>query len=111
MWVRRAALVALVPLARRGQQLDLTYKLVEGLLNERVDLMHKALGWLLREAGKTDMPRLKRFLLRYGPAIPRTTVRYAIERHPLSERQALLRLTRGPLVHGSTDFKPTRHLP
>ncbi len=100
MWVRRAALVALVPLARRGEQLDLAFKLVEELLNEREDLMHKALGWLLREAGKTDAARLKAFLLRHRATIPRTTVRYAIERFPLSERKELLQLTREAVAHG-----------
>jgi hypothetical protein len=48
----------------------------------------------LREAGKTDMPRLKRFLLRHGSAIPRTTLRYAIERFPVAKRAELLQATR-----------------
>lgn len=56
--------------------------------------MHKAVGWLLREAGKTDMERLKRFLLKNGPEIPRTTVRYAIERFPKNQRKQLLEETR-----------------
>ena len=102
MWVRRAALVSLVPFARRGEQLDLAYRLAASLLGEEADLMHKALGWLLREAGRTDASRLKSFLLRHQQAIPRTTVRYAIEHFPLSERQELLRLTRGPLVDRSS---------
>lgn len=58
------------------------------------DLIHKANGWLLREAGKTDPGRLERFLLAHGPAIPRTTLRYAIERFPEPKRKALLRDTR-----------------
>lgn len=59
------------------------------------DLIHKANGWLLREAGKADPKRLEKFLLDNGPAIPRTTLRYAIERFPESRRKALLRKTRG----------------
>jgi 3-methyladenine DNA glycosylase AlkD len=97
LWVRRSAVVALVPLVRHGEQLDLAYKLAAGLFREREDLMHKALGWLLREAGKPDAARLKAFLLRHRAAIPRTTVRYAIERFPSVERRRLLELTRRPL--------------
>jgi 3-methyladenine DNA glycosylase AlkD len=94
-WLRRAAVVTLVPLARRGERLDQAYALVASLFPDGEDLMHKACGWLLREAGKTDMPRLERFLLRHGPAIPRTTVRYAIERFAPRRRKRLLVQTRG----------------
>jgi 3-methyladenine DNA glycosylase AlkD len=96
MWMRRAAVVSLVPFARKGRHLDLAYALVERLLGDREDLMHKALGWLLREAGKPEPARLRRFLLRHGPALPRTTLRYAIERFPPAQRQALLKATRKP---------------
>jgi len=95
LWLRRAALVTLVPFARRGRRLATAYLLTSRHLGDPEDLMHKATGWLLREAGKTDMPRLKRFLLRHGPAIPRTALRYAVERFPVQERKALLRCTRG----------------
>lgn len=94
-WLRRAAVVSFVPLARKGERLDQAYALVAALFSDREDLMHKACGWLLREAGKTDMPRLERFLLRHGPAIPRTTVRYAIERFPQRRRKRLLQRTKG----------------
>jgi 3-methyladenine DNA glycosylase AlkD len=92
-WRRRAAVVALVLPARRGRHLDEAYALVERLLGDTEDLMHKACGWLLREAGKTDRARLERFLRMHGPAIPRTTLRYAIERLPESKRKRLLRET------------------
>jgi len=94
LWLRRAALVTLVPFARRGLRLDTGYRLAREHFADPEDLMHKATGWLLREAGKTDMPRLKRFLLRHGPAIPRTTLRYAIERFPICERVDMLKATR-----------------
>jgi 3-methyladenine DNA glycosylase AlkD len=97
LWPRRAALVALVPFARRGWHLDLAYRLCLDHLDDPEDLMHKATGWLLREAGKTDRARLKRFLLRHGPAIPRTALRYAIEHFAATERAQLLRATR---AHG-----------
>ena len=102
LWVRRASVVGLVPLARKGERLDESYGLVEGLLGDPEDLMHKALGWLLREAGKPDAERLRAFLLRHRAAIPRTTVRYAIERFPDAERKRLLALTREPGAPAST---------
>ena len=94
LWVRRAALVTLVPFARRGEYLVQAYDLVQEHFGDSEDLMHKAMGWLLREAGKTDMKRLSRHLLKHGPAIPRTTVRYAIERFPTVERKLLLEQTK-----------------
>ncbi len=94
LWVRRAALVTLVPFARRGKHLDLAYEFACEHFRDPEDLMHKATGWLLREAGKTDMPRLRACLLHYGPSIPRTALRYAIERFPAAERARLLKLTR-----------------
>ncbi len=93
-WLRRAAVVSLVLPARRGEKLEVAYGVVRGLFADREDLMHKACGWLLREAGKTDMARLERFLLRYGGGMPRTSVRYAIERFPERKRKRLLRETR-----------------
>lgn len=96
LWLRRASLVALVPLARKGAMLDDAYGGVRGALAAPEDLMHKAAGWLLREAGRTDMKRLEEFLLEHGPAIPRTTVRYAIERFPERRRKQLLVATAQP---------------
>jgi 3-methyladenine DNA glycosylase AlkD len=95
MWLRRAAVVTFVPLARKGMQLDRAYMIVEDLLDDVHDLMHKACGWLLRETGKADARRLEQFLLIHGPRIPRTTVRYAIERFPQRKRKSLLVKTRG----------------
>jgi 3-methyladenine DNA glycosylase AlkD len=95
LWVRRAAAVTFVPLARHGLHLDDAYAIAERLFPDPHDLIHKAVGWLLREAGKTDPRRLERFLRHHGPQIPRTTVRYAIERFPTDRRAALLRETRG----------------
>ena len=64
------------------------------LLPQTHDLMHKACGWFLREAGKADEKRLERYLLQHGPAIPRTTVRYAIEKFPEARRRMVLERTR-----------------
>jgi 3-methyladenine DNA glycosylase AlkD len=94
MWVRRASIVGLIPRARLGESLDLVYEIARRLHADREDLIQKAVGWVLREAGKTDMARLDRYLRANGPSIPRTTVRYAIERFPPARRAALLRETR-----------------
>jgi 3-methyladenine DNA glycosylase AlkD len=94
LWVRRASIVGLIPLARRGQALDILYRTARVLHRDREDLIQKAAGWALREAGKTDMPRLERYLRANGPRMPRTTLRYAIERFPPRLRQELLHATR-----------------
>jgi 3-methyladenine DNA glycosylase AlkD len=93
LWVRRAAAVALIPMARRGQALDVAYDVAARLLDDEEDLIHKATGWLLREAGKADPVRLERFLLAQGPRLPRTALRYAIERFPPTRRHRLLSQT------------------
>jgi len=93
-WVQRASMVSFIRLARRGKFLDAVYKISERMFPVDDDLLHKANGWLLREAGKTDMPRLERFLLRHGRRIPRTTLRYAIERFPEGKRRQLLAKTK-----------------
>jgi 3-methyladenine DNA glycosylase AlkD len=94
LWVRRMSVVPLVPFARHGRYLDQAYGGVWALRGDAEDLMHKACGWLLREAGKTDAARLERFLLTRGAGLPRTTVRYAIERFPPAQRRRLLAATK-----------------
>lgn len=94
MWVRRASAVALVPSVRRGLALDVAYEIAAALHADREDLIQKAVGWLLREAGKQDPARLERYLRAKGSAVPRTTLRYAIERFPAAKRRALLAATR-----------------
>jgi 3-methyladenine DNA glycosylase AlkD len=94
MWVRRASIVGLIPLIRRGHALDIAYVIARTLHNDKEDLIQKAVGWTLREAGKVDSQRLEEYLRAEGPKIPRTTVRYAIERFPVAKRQALLKATR-----------------
>jgi 3-methyladenine DNA glycosylase AlkD len=95
LWVRRASAVGLIPLARKGHALTPAYGVARQLQADSEDLIQKAVGWLLREAGKTDMDRLERYLIRYGSRVPRTTVRYAIERFPPRKRRSLLLITRG----------------
>ena len=95
-WLRRAALVPLVPFARRGEHLAPAYSVVSALLSDEEDLTQKASGWLLREAGTTNPRRLATYLVAHGPNVPRTTVRYAIEKFSPEERARLLAETKGP---------------
>jgi 3-methyladenine DNA glycosylase AlkD len=94
LWVRRASAVGLIPLARKGQALVQTYGVARQLHRDSEDLIQKAVGWTLREAGKTDMARLERYLIQHGARIPRTTVRYAIEKFPAEKRRSLLVATK-----------------
>jgi 3-methyladenine DNA glycosylase AlkD len=94
MWVRRASAVSLIPSVRRGVALDTAYEVARRLHRDREDLLQKAVGWMLREAGKADAGRLELYLRANGPSIPRTTVRYAIERFSPLQRRELLAVTR-----------------
>jgi 3-methyladenine DNA glycosylase AlkD len=94
LWVRRAAAVGVIHSARRGEQLEDAYAIAKSLFKYPEDLIHKATGWMLREAGKADPERLENFLLDHGPQIPRTALRYAIERFPLGKRKVLLEKTK-----------------
>jgi 3-methyladenine DNA glycosylase AlkD len=94
LWVRRASIVGLIPLVRRGIALEVVYDIARTLHADREDLIQKAVGWTLREAGKADSDRLERYLRANGASIPRTTLRYAIERFPDTKRVSLLKETR-----------------
>jgi 3-methyladenine DNA glycosylase AlkD len=94
LWVRRSSVVPFVKHAGKGRHLDRAYRIVTALLPDSHDLIHKATGWLLRECGKADATRLEKYLLEHGPSIPRTTLRYAIERFPEAKRRKILLETR-----------------
>jgi 3-methyladenine DNA glycosylase AlkD len=96
LWVRRSSAVAFVYLARKGRHLDRAYRIATVLEPDTHDLIHKGCGWLLRECGKADAKRLEEHLLKHGSAIPRTTVRYAIERFSAAKRRHILAATRKP---------------
>lgn len=81
LWERRIAIVATFRLIRAGS-LDDTFALAALLEGDPHDLMHKAVGWMLREAGKRDEPRLLAYLDAHAATMPRTALRYSLERLP-----------------------------
>jgi 3-methyladenine DNA glycosylase AlkD len=83
LWERRIAVLATFTFIRKMDFADIL-KIAAFLLKDKHDLMHKAVGWMLREAGKRDESVLCGFLDKYAPKMPRTMLRYAIER--LSEK-------------------------
>ncbi len=90
LWDRRIAMVATWWFTRQGQP-NTTLKIARMLLYDGEDLIHKASGWMLREVGKRDLSALKRFLRAHSHRMPRTALRYAIERFSPEERMAWLR--------------------
>lgn len=90
LWEQRIAVVSTLALIREGQ-LDDAFRIAATLLAHPHDLIHKATGWILREAGKRDKDALLRFLDSHYDRIPRTALRYAIERFPEAERQLWLK--------------------
>jgi 3-methyladenine DNA glycosylase AlkD len=90
IWERRISIIATGYFIRQGNFAD-TLRIAEHLLGDRADLIHKATGWMLREVGKRNEPLLEEFLRRHAQAMPRTMLRYAIERFPVEKRKAFLK--------------------
>ena len=89
LWERRIAIISTMSLVWDGE-LDDAFRISEALLADKHDLMHKAVGWVLREAGRKDRPRLLEFLETHYARIPRTALRYAIEHFPPDQREKIL---------------------
>lgn len=89
LWERRIAVLATFHYIKRGDHAD-TLALAALLLQDREDLMHKAVGWMLREVGKRDLPAEIGFLNEHCRTMPRTMLRYAIERFPEPQRRSYL---------------------
>ena len=90
LWERRIAIMATFPFIKRGAFAD-TLKIAKILLADKEDLIHKAVGWMLREIGKRDIRIEEQFLKKHYKEMPRTMLRYAIERFPESKRQRYLK--------------------
>lgn len=93
LWEQRIGIVSTMTFIRHGQLED-TFSIADILLHHPHDLIHKAVGWLLREAGKRDKAALEAFLLPRYQTMPRTMLRYAIEKFPEEERKHWLESTR-----------------
>lgn len=89
LWERRIAIVSTFTFIRAEEFID-TLKISKILLKDKHDLIHKAVGWMLREVGKRDVETLKKFLKTNYSSLPRTTLRYAIERFPEDLRKKYL---------------------
>lgn len=81
-WLRRASAVALIYGARRGKQLDHIFDVADSLLSDKDDLVQKGYGWMLRVASKTYQTEVFEYVMRNKRAMPRTALRYAIEKMP-----------------------------
>jgi 3-methyladenine DNA glycosylase AlkD len=92
-WDRRIAMVSTFSLIRAGDS-ALTFELARLFLTDKEDLMHKATGWMLREAGKCEPRELLQFIDEHGRAMPRTMLRYSIEKFTPATRAEILRKTR-----------------
>jgi 3-methyladenine DNA glycosylase AlkD len=89
IWERRMAVVSTFAFLKDGETRD-TFRIARLLLTDKHDLIHKAVGWLLREAGVVSRPRLVSFLKQNYAQIPRTALRYAIEHFPAEQRRMIL---------------------
>lgn len=89
LWRRRIAIVATAWFIGQGKLAE-TFRIAETLLADKHDLIHKATGWMLREAGKRDKAALVRWLKPRYKTMPRTMLRYAIERFPETQRKRYL---------------------
>ncbi len=90
LWERRISIMSTFHFIKHNEFAD-TLRIAEILLADKEDLIHKAVGWMLREVGKRDAEAEDGFLKRFCRQIPRTMLRYAIEKFPAAKRQRYLR--------------------
>ena len=89
LWRERVSVIACLPMIKRAD-FDWILRLADWFIDHEHDLMHKAVGWMLREAGKVDLDVLLEFLDQYASEMPRTMLRYAIEKLPERKRKQYL---------------------
>ena len=92
LWERRIAIVTTFYFIKNGNN-NLTFELAKILLKDKEDLIHKATGWMLREAGKRDEESLNNFLESYSKEMPRTMLRYSIEKFNKKEKNKFLKFS------------------
>lgn len=94
LWQRRVSIVFTFAFIRSGD-IEPTFLMAEQLLGDKHDLIHKAVGWALREAGKLNGKELRSFLSKHSHEMPRTMLRYSIEKFPERERKQWLIESKG----------------
>lgn len=93
MWDRRIAMLSTFPFIRNNKT-SIVFKYARHLLTDREDIMHKAVGWMLKESGKKDKQAVLQFIEKHGKKMPRTMLRYAIEKFAPEIRKEILLKTR-----------------
>jgi 3-methyladenine DNA glycosylase AlkD len=92
VWERRIAIISTFQFIRNNR-FDVSLTIAQLLLNDKHDLMHKAVGWMLREIGKRSLAAEEEFLKKYYLVMPRTMLRYAIERFlEVKRKQYMLKI-------------------
>lgn len=90
LWERRISIISTLEFIRHAKFTD-TFKISEELINDKQDLIHKAVGWMLREVGKKNTTLLENFLKKHYKNMPRTMLRYSIEKFKESKRKKYLK--------------------
>jgi len=91
LWERRTAILGTCYFIRKKQVED-TFKIAEILVNDKEDLVHKGTGWMLRFAGDADRMQLLKFLDKYAATMPRTLLRYSIEKLDKKQKEHYMKL-------------------
>jgi 3-methyladenine DNA glycosylase AlkD len=90
-WLRRASAVTLIYAARRGKLLEQVFEVADALLTDPDDMVQKGYGWMLKVASKTHQDEVYAYVLRNREAMPRTALRYAIEKMPEEPRREAMK--------------------
>ena len=94
IWERHTAILSTCYFIRQGE-VDDTFKIAELLVNDKEDLIHKATGWMLRFAGDKNRKKLLEFLDKYAATMPRTLLRYSIEKFDKKQKEHYMGLKKG----------------